>query len=127
MKPTVLVFGMLLVMSLWLASSNAHEATEKGAQLGQVHFVVSCGAAAQAQFDRAVALLHSFWFTPAMKTFSSVSEFDASCAMAHWGVAMSLLGNPFAWPPSPQALKDGWTAVEKARSTGRKHRVSRGT
>jgi tetratricopeptide (TPR) repeat protein len=118
MKPTVLVFGMLLVMSLWLASSNAHEAAEKGAQLGQVHFAVACNAAAQAQFNRAVALLHSFWFAPAMKTFASVSEFDASCAMAHWGVAMSLLGNPFAWPPSPQALKDGWTAVEKARSTG---------
>jgi hypothetical protein len=36
--------------------------------------------------------------------------------MGYWGVAMGLLGNPFTWPPSPKALKDGWAAVEKARA-----------
>ena len=60
MKPLVLVFGMLLAVSLWMTPSHGHEATGPGEQLGQVHFAVSCHAAAQAQFDRAVALLHSF-------------------------------------------------------------------
>src|SRR5215475_4397651 len=120
MKLSVLMFGMLLAVSLWMTPGHSHEATGPGAQLGQVHFAVSCHAAAQAQFDRAVALLHSFWFAPAIKTFTSASEFDPTCAMAHWGVAMSLLGNPFTWPPSPQALKDGWTAVAKAKSIGAK-------
>jgi tetratricopeptide (TPR) repeat protein len=118
MKPSVLVYGMLLAVSLWMTPGHSHEATGPGEQLGQVHFAVSCHAAAQAQFDRAIALLHSFWFAPAMKTFASASELDPACAMAHWGVAMSLLGNPFTWPPSPQALKDGGTAVAKARSIG---------
>ena len=120
MKPTILVFGMLLAVSLWITAGHSHEAARQGEQFGQVHFAVSCDAAAQAQFDRAVALLHSFWFAPAMKTFMSVSDFDPACAMAHWGVAMSLLGNPFTWPPSPQALKDGWAAVAKASSIGAK-------
>jgi hypothetical protein len=65
-------------------------------------------------------LLHSFWFAPAIKTFTAVTELDPTCAMGHWGVAMSLLGNPFAWPPSPAALKDGWAAVEKAKAAGPK-------
>jgi tetratricopeptide (TPR) repeat protein len=112
------VAGLTLLALLWATPGPGHE--EKGAGLGQVHFPVSCSAAAQAQFDRAAALLHSFWFAPAIKTFTAVTALDPTCAMGHWGVAMSLLGNPFAWPPSPAALKDGWAAVEKARAAGAK-------
>ncbi|HXF62122.1 MAG TPA: hypothetical protein VNK95_10920 [Caldilineaceae bacterium] len=83
-------------------------------ELGAVDFSISCTPEAQAEFNHAVALLHSFWFAPAIQSFNTVAELDPTCAMAHWGVAMSLLGNPFAWPLAGQALADGWAAVERA-------------
>jgi hypothetical protein len=90
-------------------------ATEK---LGKVHFPVSCSPAAQEEFDRAVALLHSFWFPEAAKAFAAVTRTDPRCAMGHWGAAMTWLGNPLAGPPAPEALKEGWAAVEKAKTVG---------
>lgn len=59
-------------------------------QLGTVHFPVSCSAAAQKPFERGVALLHSFWYEEAEKEFLDIAKDDPNCAMAHWGVAMSL-------------------------------------
>ncbi len=116
MKPTLFLVALGMAVALWSATVHSHEAAGKGEHLGEVHFPVSCNPAAQAQVDRAVALLHSFWFAPAIKTFTSVSTLDPTCAMAHWGVATSLLGNPFAWPPSPSMLKDGWAAVTQAKA-----------
>ena len=83
-------------------------------KLGTVDFPVSCTPAAQAEFGHGVALLHSFWWAPAIKSFSTVTTLDPTCAMGYWGVAMSLLDNPFTWPPTPKALKEGWAATEKA-------------
>ncbi|HEV8642582.1 MAG TPA: hypothetical protein VGV13_15940 [Methylomirabilota bacterium] len=99
------------------AASAQQSAKEK---LGAVDFQVSCTPAAQAQFNRAVALLHSFWFPEAAKAFPAVAQTDPSCAMAHWGMAMTLLGNPLAAPPPPKALKDGWAAVEQAKMVAAK-------
>ena len=59
-------------------------------QLGTVHFPVSCSAAVQKPFERGVALLHSFWYEEAEKEFLDIAKDDPKCAMAHWGVAMSL-------------------------------------
>jgi hypothetical protein len=88
--------------------------------LGEVNFPVSCTPEAQAEFNHGVALLHSFWFPPAIRSFTTVAELDPTCVMAHWGVAMSLLGNPFGWPLTGPALVDGWTAVEQALAIGAK-------
>jgi hypothetical protein len=77
---------------------------------------VSC--AAQPEFNRAVAMLHSFWFPPADKAFREIAAKDASCGMAWWGVAMVALGNPLAGAPSARQLKIGWEAVEKAKAAG---------
>lgn len=60
------------------------------AQLGTVHFPVSCAASAQKPFRRGVALLHSFWYEQAETTFEQIAKDDPRCAMAHWGIAMSL-------------------------------------
>jgi len=87
-------------------------------QLGKVEFPVSC--AAQPEFNRAVALLHSFWFLPANKAFRDIAAKDPSCGMAWWGVAMVTLGNPLAGPPSPQGLKVGLEAADKAKAAGAK-------
>jgi tetratricopeptide (TPR) repeat protein len=60
------------------------------AQLGLVHFPVSCAPASQKPFERGVALLHSFWYEEAEKEFTQIAKDDSRCAMAHWGVAMSI-------------------------------------
>lgn len=98
------------------ADEHTHGALDK---LGTVEFAISCTPEAQAEFNHAVALLHSFWFAPAIESFTTVTTLDPTCGMGHWGVAMSLRDNPFS-PPSPQALEDGWAAVERAQAAGAK-------
>jgi len=59
-------------------------------QLGTVHFPVSCTPDAQKTFEKGIALLHSFWYEEAEKTFLDAEKQDPKCAMAYWGEAMSL-------------------------------------
>ncbi|HVR71614.1 MAG TPA: hypothetical protein VMT87_12300, partial [Vicinamibacteria bacterium] len=92
--------------------SHHHARPEK---LGTVSFPISCAPAVQAPFARAVALLHSFWYDEAEKAFGEVAAADPSCAMAHWGVAMSLY-HPIWAPPTPAELKRGQEAVAKAKA-----------
>src|SRR5438309_5634237 len=89
-------------------------------KVGTVHFPTSCSAPVQGDFERAVAMLHSFWFSASTAAFAAVAQSDPGCAMAHWGVAMNLLGNPFGWPPSAKALADGSAALERAKTAGAK-------
>lgn len=97
-----------------------HEHAMDGLEgLGTVEFSISCTPEAQAEFNHAVAMLHSFWFAPAIESFTTVTTLDPTCGMGHWGVAMSLRNNPFS-PPSAQALEDGWAAVEQAQAAGAK-------
>jgi hypothetical protein len=119
--------GVLILAGVVLLSNSAASAQDRagGEKLGKVHFPVSCSPAAQTQFDRAVALLHSFWFPEAMKAFPAVAQTDPGCGIAHWGTAMTSLGNPLAGPPSPKALKDGWAAVEAANKAGAKSQRER--
>lgn len=88
--------------------------------LGEVSFPVSCNAAAQKEFNRGMALFHSFWFDPAKKSFSKVLRDDPECGMADWGIAIMSMGNPFAWPPSPSALKAGAAASAESQRIGAK-------
>jgi hypothetical protein len=83
-------------------------------QVGTAHFATSCAPAVQADFDRAVAMLHSFWFQASTEAFADVLKADPTCAIANWGIAMNALGNPFAWPPSAKGLADGQAAIERA-------------
>lgn len=82
-------------------------------QLGQVHFPISCGAALQPGFERAVALLHSFWYEEATQAFSRLVQADSGCGMAYWGLAMSLW-HPLWTPPSRQDAAAGLAAAEQA-------------
>ena len=97
---------------------HSHAGEEK---LGTVDFPVSCAAAAKTKFTRAAALLHSFAYEEAEKGFADVLSADPSCAMAHWGIAMSLFhpiwaaANP-AGAPSPAEIQRGAEAVRKAAS-----------
>jgi len=76
-------------------------------ELGEVNFPVSCNAAAQTEFNRAMALFHSFWFDPAKASFAKVLEHDPECGMAHWGIAIMAMGNPFTWPFEPERRQGG--------------------
>ncbi|HEX6112740.1 MAG TPA: hypothetical protein VFZ10_10550, partial [Geminicoccaceae bacterium] len=87
--------------------------------LGTVHFPVSCTPEAQQAFDEAMKLQHSFWYQAAHDAFSDVLQRDPECAMAYWGIAMTLLTNPFS-PPPAKNLSDGWAALEQARQLGAK-------
>jgi tetratricopeptide (TPR) repeat protein len=88
-------------------------------QLGDVRFATSCSPSAQQQFNRAVAILHSFWYDEAVKAFTAVTETDVACAMGYWGVAMSYW-YPLWYPPEEAALKAGARAVAKAQQIGAK-------
>jgi tetratricopeptide (TPR) repeat protein len=93
-----------------------HDASEK---LGQVNFPIPCSQEAQKQFNRAAALLHSFWYEEAEKAFTEVTMIEPGCAMGYWGIAMSNY-HPIWAPPNPAELKRGWAAVEKAKSADAK-------
>ena len=84
-------------------------------KLGTVRFPISCNDAAQVHFTRAVALLHSFYWPEVEKSLTEAEKADPGCAMVHWAHAMALMGNPYAWPVTGKALRDGMAAVEKAR------------
>ncbi len=87
-------------------------------RLGEVNFPVSCNARAQTEFNRAMALFHSFWFGPAKKSFARVLEHDPACGMAHWGIAIMSMGNPFTWASNPAAAKAGAPAAAEALRVG---------
>jgi len=93
---------------------HRHDASEK---LGDVNFATSCTPAAQKQFNHAVAWLHSFEYEEAEKAFSEVAASDPRCGIAYWGVAMTSY-HPLWAAPTPDELKRGWNAIEKAKTIG---------
>jgi hypothetical protein len=118
----LLTFAVFLTASPAFAQAQAqHDHAAAGAdQVGSdsVSFLTSCAPALRQDFNRAVALLHSFWFGQAIAAFDGVAAKDPSCAIAHWGVALSRWGNPFAGLRSPQQIELGRAAIQKAQSTG---------
>jgi tetratricopeptide (TPR) repeat protein len=109
----VVFYASLSLLSLRAAAevdSHAHDA------LGVVDFPISCAPAAQAPFNRAVALLHHMTYPQARAAFEDVASIDPHCAMAQWGVAMTLF-HPL-WPtrPTSKELAEGWDAASKAKA-----------
>jgi tetratricopeptide (TPR) repeat protein len=100
------------------AQHEQHAGAQSGEKLGTVSFETSCSPTVSADVNRAVALLHSFEFRPAIDGFTSVLAEDADCAIGHWGIALAYWGNPFAGARSQNALQQGLAAVEKARAIG---------
>ena len=89
-------------------------------ELGRVVFQTSCTPQAQAQFERALAMLHSFFYPETIKAFSAVAETDPNCAIAYWGVAVSVRPNPLVGPFDAATLKRGLEAVQKGKAIGAK-------
>jgi hypothetical protein len=91
----VLALASALLVSRDVAQAQDHQHAS-AERLGSVHFATSCSVAAQAQFDRAVALLHSFQFKNAIDAFNAALVSDPACGIANWGIALSQWSNPFA-------------------------------
>jgi hypothetical protein len=110
----------LVILSAWLGASTPRAGAQAPERLGKVNFPTSCSPTVQAQFERAVALQHSFWFGEAIKGFNAVAAADPSCGIAHWGAAVAFLGNPLGGPPVARGLQEGAAAVGRAKAAGAK-------
>lgn len=95
---------------------HVHEGADLG-HVGSVHFPVSCRPELQGDFDQAVAILHSFFYEESERRFRAIAGRDPHCAMAWWGVAMSLW-HPLWDPPDSASLARGADAILRADSLG---------
>jgi hypothetical protein len=111
---SILAAFAVLATSSVVAQEHAHH----DAQLGKVTFPVSCSPEAGRRFERAMAVLHSFWWEEGPSAFRAVLAADSTCAMAHWGLAMTAWGNPFAGGPAGEYLLSGARAAERAGALG---------
>jgi tetratricopeptide (TPR) repeat protein len=114
MRKLIWVVCMAAAMSGAAVADEGHHHEElTPEQLGTVHFPASCSADAQKTFEKAVALLHSFWYEEAEKTFIATEKQDPKCAMAYWGEAMSLWHQ--LWDqPGPATIKRASAELKKA-------------
>ena len=107
-----------LVALTFTGPAASHD--DEAERLGKVHFPISCNAEVQPGFDRALAMLHSFWFPQTINAFAEVAKADPGCAMAQWGIAISQRSNPLVGAPAPDMMKRGWEAIEKAKTLSAK-------
>src|SRR5256884_1276506 len=110
--PVVLWLGV--VGRLAAQEPHPHQAEA----LGRVVFPGSCTPEAQPRFERAMALLHSFWWEEGGRAFRDVVAADSTCALAYWGLALNFWGNPFAGGPSGDNLRQGAVAAQRGLALG---------
>jgi hypothetical protein len=110
----------LTVLFLSPSSLLAQESHRQGApeKLGKVSFPISCLPAVQPQFDRGVALLHSFAYAAAERAFQDAADRDPRCAMAHWGMAMTYFHQLWDPPLPPSSISSGQREIQRARQIG---------
>jgi hypothetical protein len=115
-----LVAAILFILAASRSAAQEHQ-HGNGERLGSVNFATSCNEVAQKDFNRAVALLHSFQFSRAIEGFNAVLGEDATCGIAYWGISLSDWSNPFA-----PGIKDtgqlqlGRESAERGKSVGAK-------
>src|SRR5512133_2239368 len=110
------VAGSLLILAVLVSPLFAqHQHEMAGSNYGAVRFRTSCSAAVQPDFERTVAMLHSFVYERANAAFTDIARRDPRCAMAWWGVAMTQYHGLWEqiW------LAEGRAAVEKARAVAK--------
>ena len=106
-------FAFAIATAAMIASAQAQQVADD--HLSAVHFPISCSAV-QAKYDRAVALLHNFFYPETVKAFQAIIKEDPDCAIAYWGLAMSELPNPLVPPFPPANLKAGWEAIRQGKA-----------
>jgi tetratricopeptide (TPR) repeat protein len=119
----ILSIGTVSVLLIAAPRAPHAAASESGrtigdlGKVGAVHFPTSCDPKVQAEFERALALLHSFFYEEARRVFTEVAEKDPKCAMALWGIAMTYY-HPLWTEPDSAEFAAGLAAIRAARSLG---------
>src|SRR6516225_1057912 len=120
MKPTntllpATVVCLAFALAGWAHGEGTGQPSTKPAEsrLGKVNFPTSCNAEAQAKFERALAMVHSFFYPDTLKAFQGVVDADPSCAIGYWGIAISQRPNPLVGPFDEATLKRGLEAAQK--------------
>ena len=124
-SPFVLIamVAVCLAQLLWASPNAAAQPAQSGpGQYGTVHFPVSCRPGVQEQFERAVAMLHSFFYPETIKAFEAIIAADPDCAMAYWGLAISQRPNPLVPPWAAENLRRGLDAVQKGKALAKTER-----
>jgi tetratricopeptide (TPR) repeat protein len=126
MKSPVAFLALIVVGSAQLLcappTGTAQPASSVSGQYGTVHFPVSCRPGVQEQFERAVAMVHSFFYPETVKAFEAIIAADPDCAMAYWGLAISQRPNPLVPPWAADNLKRGLDAVQRGKALARTER-----
>jgi hypothetical protein len=107
-------FGITVAALILSTSQPLVAQNDVDQQLGSVHFKTSCNDVAQRRFDRAMRYQHSYWYLNAREIFEEAIKADPTCAMAYWGIALTLMDNPHAAIPRPN-LAPGLAAITKAK------------
>src|ERR1700679_772911 len=107
--------SILLLISLLALPLAARANSPAGELLGKVSFPTSCSPSVRPHFSRGVALLHDFWYEEAQRQFEQIAKTDPNCAMAHWGIAMSVFHQ--IWDrPDDKAVALGWKELQIAHA-----------
>ena len=117
---TVLLWMFTIALPTAASAQHGDHRAMSPDQIGtaSVKFETSCAPAVKDDFNKAAALLHSFWFPESSKTFNAVLAKDPNCAMAHWGVALSIWGNPFGGLKNAKTIETMRISIETAKKTG---------
>src|SRR6266436_4449887 len=112
-RRSLALFSMVFLTAVFSAAADWQHDDLSEQQLGSVHFPTSCNPKVQKNFERGVALLHSFAFETAEATFRQIAQDDPHCAMAHWGIARSF----WRWSePDASIRQQGRSQIKLAES-----------
>jgi tetratricopeptide (TPR) repeat protein len=120
MQPKRIAAVLASLFAFGTTNVAAHDDDAIKGRLGTVQFKTSCSPQAQKDFERALAMLHSFTFPETIKAFNGVTQTDPACAIAYWGLAVSNRPNPLVGPWDAATLKRGLDFVEKGEAIGAK-------
>jgi hypothetical protein len=117
MKSVLIFLAVSLLFAIPTSADDEghHREDLTSEQLGTVHFPTTCTEGVQKSFERGVALLHSFWYEEAQRQFEQVAQDDPNCAMAHWGISMSLWHQLWNHPDG-KTIKKGKAEVKRAQA-----------
>ncbi len=120
MKLRLLHLSFLVSLAVCVPAM-AHDTDAQSGPLGKVSFPTSCDPKVQPAFERAVAMLHSFWYSAGEQAFRDVLKADPQCAIATWGIASILMSNPLAGQgASPKGAEQAQAAIDEGRRIGAK-------
>lgn len=109
-------FSIIWSLAAFLAVPAVLHGQERESRYGTVDFSISCNDSAQEAFTTGLALLHHMMYEQAESEFNRAATNDPGCAMAHWGIAMTVIHPLWGERPSDQALTKGSQAIAKAKT-----------